>query len=92
MSLIPGITIDRSKKLYNHFNSLEDLQSLFKGLRRLMIKEVAYLLIRLRVLSKRVGGLLQTEKLLWRVRNLNSSLRLVIFEITWIVELAELQN
>ena len=24
MSLIPGITIDRSKKLYNHFNSLED--------------------------------------------------------------------
>jgi ERCC4-type nuclease len=24
MSLIPGITIDRSKILYNHFNSLED--------------------------------------------------------------------
>ena len=24
MSLIPGITIDRSKKLYNHFDSLED--------------------------------------------------------------------
>jgi len=24
MSLIPGITIDRSKVLYNHFNSLED--------------------------------------------------------------------